>query len=77
MSIERVRIKYEGELIQLPNVTGVSIGKKAGKEVIKVLVTHKVPETALRPHDVIPKTLEGYKTDVFAIGVVRAQTTNK
>lgn len=74
MSIEAVKMKYEEQLMQLPNVIGVGIGEKAGKAVIKVFVTHKVPESALRPHEIIPKVLEGYETDVEEIGVVTAQT---
>jgi hypothetical protein len=74
MSIESVKKKYEEQLMRLPNVTGVGIGEKAGKKVIKVFVTHKVPETALQPQEVIPKTLEKYETDVEEIGVVTAQT---
>lgn len=73
MSIEAVKMKYEEQLMRLSNVTGVGIGQKAGKAVIKVFVTHKVPESALRPQDIIPKTLEGYQTDVEEIGVVTAQ----
>ncbi len=74
MSIEPVKRKYEEQLMQLPNVTGVGIGEKAGKEVIKVFVTQKVPESALQPQEVVPKTLEEYATDVEEIGVVTAQT---
>jgi hypothetical protein len=59
--------------MQLPNVTGIGIGKKAGKDVIKVFVTQKLPESALQPDAIIPKTLEGYQTDVEEIGVVTAQ----
>jgi hypothetical protein len=73
MSIESVKSKYEDQLMQLPNVTGVGIGQKRGKEVIKVFVTHKVPDSALQPHEVVPKTLEGYETDVEDIGHVTAQ----
>ena len=74
MSIESVKRKYEEQLMRLPNVTGVGIGEKAGKEIIKVFVTHKVPSSALQPQEVIPKMLEGYETDVEEIGVVMAQT---
>ena len=58
----------------LPNVTGVGIGEKEGKEVIVVFVTHKVPRRALQPHEIVPKVLEGYGTDVEEIGTVTAQT---
>jgi hypothetical protein len=53
--------------MQLPNVTGIGIGKKAGKDVIKVFVTQKLPESALQPDAIIPKTLEGYQTDNMTI----------
>jgi hypothetical protein len=74
MSIESVKEQYEEQLMRRPNVTGVGIGEKGGKEVIKVFVTHKVPESSLRPKEIIPKTLEGYEVDVEEIGTVTAQT---
>lgn len=74
MDIEGVRQKHEEHLMRLPNVTGVGIGKKAGKAIIKVFVTRKVPESALQPREIVPKSLEGYETDVEAIGPVTAQT---
>jgi hypothetical protein len=74
MGIESTMRKYEGQLMQLPNVRGIGIGKKAEKEVIKVFVTHKVPESTLQPQEVIPRALEAYETDVEEIGVVTAQT---
>jgi hypothetical protein len=74
IDIEDVKTKYEDQLMGLPNVTGVGIGLKAGQEVIVVFVTHKVPLRALQPHEVVPKVLEGYGTDVEEIGAVTAQT---
>lgn len=56
--------KYENSLKLLPNVTGVGIGEKDGNEVIIVFVRKKVPEPELNPGDVIPRTLDGYSTDV-------------
>ena len=73
MRIEKVKDKYEQQLLQLPNVTGVGVGENVGKRVIKVFVTRKVAESSLRPTDVIPKQLEGYETDVEEIGVVTSQ----
>ena len=73
MSIATVKEQNEESLMLLPNVTGVGIGEKAGKTVIKVFVTHKVPESTLRPQEIVPKLLEGYETDVEEIGVVTAQ----
>lgn len=74
MSIDTVKRKHEEQLMRLPNVRAVGIGEKGGKQVIKIFVTHKVPESDLQPQEVVPKTLEGYDTDVEEIGFVRAQT---
>ncbi|MBA7649938.1 hypothetical protein ES703_57737 [subsurface metagenome] len=64
MSIESVMRKYEAQLIRLPNVTGVGIGEKKGKEVIIVFVRRKVSEAVLQPSEIIPEALEGYETNV-------------
>ena len=64
MSIESVMRKYEIQLMRLPNVTGVGIGEKKGKEVIIVFVKRKISEAALQTSEIIPKTLEGYETNV-------------
>ena len=73
MSIEDVRKIYEEQLMRLPNVTIVGVGEKDGNAVIKIFVTHKVPESALQSHEIVPKTLDGYETDVEESGVVTAQ----
>ena len=62
--IETVLKKFEGLLMQLPNVTGVGIGEKQGKEVIRVFVKRKIPEAYLQPGEVVPKNLDGFATDV-------------
>jgi hypothetical protein len=74
MDIESVRASHEQELMQLPNVNGVGIGKKGEKDVIKVFVTRKVPEDSLKPDEVVPRTIGGFETDVEELGVVTAQS---
>lgn len=74
MSINDVRMKYEEQLMNLPNVTGVGEGMKEGKEVIIVFVKQKVPEAVLRPEETVPKLLEGFEVDVEEIGEVTAQS---
>lgn len=64
MNIEAVLRKYEERLMRLRNVTGMGIGEKEGKEVIVVFVKTKVPESELPQEELVPKTLEGFKTDV-------------
>jgi len=73
MDIESVRASHEQQLMQLPNVNGVGVGKKGEKDVIKVFVTRKVPEDSLKPHEVVPRAIGGYETDVEELGVVSAQ----
>jgi hypothetical protein len=73
MTIEAAQQQHQDELMRLPNVVGVGIGERGGKRVIKVLVTHKVPASALKPEEVIPKKVGGYETDVEEIGSVTAQ----
>jgi hypothetical protein len=73
MTIKNVMEQNEEQLMQLPNVKGVAIGEKDGKPVIKVLVVQKVPESTLQPHEIVPKILEGYQTDVEEVGEIVAQ----
>lgn len=72
MDITDVKQRYENDLLNLPNVIGVAIGEKGGKPIIKIFVTHKVSEASLQPEEVVPKTLDGFETDVDEIGPVTA-----
>lgn len=73
IAIAEARARHETELLALPNVTGVGIGERAGKPVIKVFVTEKVPDEQLAPEDRVPRSLDGYEVDVEAIGIIEAQ----
>lgn len=73
MNIESVKTQHENRLMKLPNVSGVGIGQRDGNDVIKVFVTHKVPESTLRGEEMIPRELDGHGVDVEEIGVVTAQ----
>ena len=73
MNIESVKTQHENRLMQLPNVSGVGIDHKDGNEVIKVFVTHKVPESTLCEEEMIPRELDGHGVDVEEIGVITAQ----
>jgi hypothetical protein len=70
MDIHTVKKMFEEELLQLPNVTGVGIGKKGNKSCIKVFVTKKVPANELSEKEIVPKTLQGWDTDVEEIGEI-------
>jgi hypothetical protein len=71
--IAQAKTRHEAALLALPNVTGVGIGERAGKPVVKVFVTEKVPESSLAPEERVPASLEGYEVDVEAIGAIEAQ----
>jgi len=58
-------------------VTGVGIGERGGKPVIKVFVTQKMPQSMLGPGERVPPSLEGYEVDVEEIGFVQAQNTEE
>jgi hypothetical protein len=51
-------------IVSKPNVTGVGLGKRNGKPVIKVFVTRKLSKSELRASDLVPKKVAGYPTDV-------------
>jgi len=72
-----VQARHEGELLALPHVTGVGIGEREGKPVIKVFVTGKVPESTLARDERVPASLQGYEVDVEEIGVIEAQATEE
>jgi hypothetical protein len=72
-AIAEVKARHEAELLALPNVTGVAIGERAGKPVIKVYVTEKLSQAALPSEERVPTSLEGYDVDVDAIGFIEAE----
>jgi hypothetical protein len=61
------------------NVQGVGIGlhmregQPTGSLSLVVIVTQKVPEEELDPHDTIPREIEGVSVDVQEVGELEAQ----
>lgn len=72
--VRAAKAAYEEDLLACENVVGVAVGRKvvAGRETdetcIVVYVDHKEPEQVLRRRDLVPKTLDGVRTDVVATG---------
>lgn len=70
---------HEETLLQKQNVVGVGVGYKesngerSDQVAVVVLVEEKKPLAALRDEDLIPKELEGLRTDVIEVGYLRAQ----
>lgn len=70
-----IKTKYQEELLAKENVVGVGIGKKkrTGEFCIKVYVKEKKPVNQLKTTDIIPRQLEGVRTDVVETGKIIAQ----
>jgi hypothetical protein len=77
--VKRIKSKYEKELLRKENVVGVGIGKKNITEelCIKVYVTIKKLESQLEQDQIVPKILEGIKTDIVESGKIRFQKTDQ
>ena len=69
-TIEAVKAKHTKELMALPGVVSVGIGRDAaGKPAIMVGLKGPHPETRAR----IPHSLDGYPVVVQEIGAIRAE----
>lgn len=71
--------RFQDALLAKSNVVGVAVGYRetlgeiTDDLAVVALVEHKKPIEALSSDDLIPRELDGAKTDVLEIGVVRAQ----
>lgn len=65
---------FQNSLLAKPNVVGVGVGLKnlSGEPSVVVLVEQKLPVSALSAAEMVPKQLDGVRTDVLEIGYVRA-----
>lgn len=77
----QVQAAVQDEMMQKQNVVGVAVGYKEDKTAtdgevsVVVLVEQKLPLAALSATDVIPKTVDGVRTDVYEVGYLRAWET--
>jgi hypothetical protein len=80
--ISRVKEAHKEALMAKPNVIGVGMGYKVSEGVrteelcLVTLVRQKVPPSALQAEALVPKVIEGVRTDVIEIGEVRALQTH-
>lgn len=81
--ISSLRKKSQKDILKKANVIGVGVGMKEteGNKTeelsLKVLVRSKEPAAALSAKDLIPKEMDGVRTDVLAIGDVWAFQNHK
>lgn len=74
MDIQQARLSHEDTLLGMRNVTGVGISDDgAGRDVIVVFVTRKVPPAHLAAGDLVPAQIEGFPVRVLEIGSPAAQ----
>ena len=69
-SIKDVKAKYEAQLLQMPGVVSVGIGRDENSQSIIVIgLESSNPETESK----LPKKLEGYPVRVQTVGKIVAQ----
>lgn len=75
----QAQAQHQAALLQKPNVVGVAVGYKeadgavSDEPAVVVLVQQKRPLAALSAEDVIPRELDGVRTDVYEVGYIQAQ----
>ena len=80
--VSEIKGAHTFDLLGKRNVVGVGMGYKFSRGVstgelsLIVSVTHKVDVSALAAEDLVPKALDGVKTDVVEMGVLRAFQTD-
>lgn len=76
--IRAAKAQHETTLFSRANVVGVAIshkvigGQETDEACIVVYVESKKPESELRPRDIVPKAVDGVRTDVVETGRFRA-----
>jgi hypothetical protein len=77
-NVTRVKEQHKQALLDKPNVVGVGRGYKVSggqttdEESVVILVRQKLPPAALSPAALVPRTLDGVRTDVVQVGDLRA-----
>lgn len=75
----QVKEDYKEMLLAKPNVVGVglgyreTLGRTTDELAIKVLVKEKLPRVSLQRWAVVPREVDSLRTDVVAVGELRAQ----
>jgi hypothetical protein len=77
-TVKQVKTEHADELLELPNVVGVGVGYKESQGVrtsemsVVVLVSKKLPQSALQVDQMVPRQLDSVRTDVVEVGELRA-----
>jgi hypothetical protein len=74
--------RFQQELLSKSGVVGVGIGYKNvesngdSEMALVAMVEQKKPKEALRDEDLVPPDIDGAKTDVIEVGIIRAQVNS-
>lgn len=85
ISMKKILSEISDKILDMKkaNIVGIGIGLKEVNGVVTeepsfiIFVTKKVKKSKLDPNDMIPESIQGYKTDVIAIGRVSAGRANQ
>jgi len=68
-SVEEIKRRHEAHLLKTPGVVGVGIGRKEGKDCIRVYVSEDTPKIL----SALPRSLEEVPVEVVVSGPFKAR----
>lgn len=77
--VTQVKEAVKEDILARPNVVGVGVGYRryrgqpTSQMSVVVLVSQKIPKAGLDPQAMVPTEVQGVRTDVVQVGVLRAQ----
>ena len=80
-SLSKIQTENQDNYLNFSNVVGVGLGHKikdgkdTGDACLTVFVQQKLEKEFLNSSEMIPKTIDKYKTDVVEVGFIQAQTS--
>ncbi len=67
--VEEVKRRHEADLLKTPGVVGVGIGRKEGRECIRIYVSKETPKIL----EALPRSLEDVPVEVVVSGLFKAR----
>jgi len=68
-SVEEVKRRHEVDLLKTPGVVGIGIGRKDGRDCIRVYVERETPKVLAA----VPRSLEDIPVEIVVSGPFRAR----
>lgn len=72
--VKQIKEAHKAEILAKPNVVGVGVGHKRGRGQasnelsVVTLVSHKIAKEGLDPGALVPREIDGVRTDVIEVG---------